>query len=401
MKSKNFQFFGPENPRGFLKKPGICYVNPPVLLKRPISELIYNFSRKGYSTSLLIPKKLFQKVDSSLHHTKLVRKSRVYTYSIINPPFISAEQPLPVTPMFCINTIKAMKNNDIIHMWVPYYLTSFWIILTKKLFFPSKKFILTMDTVPGYSFSMGGFWDKIFRIYNKLFRCVLFGTPDIIVLYGKSMIPFALKAGVPKHKIRVIHTGIDVKKNSKRTVSKIRKELKISTKTRIILYAGLIIPRKGIDKIIKIAHRMRKEKVIFLLAGDGPNRKEYEREVKRLRLENKVLFLGWRRDMHELYLTTDIVLLPAEGEGLPGLIMEAMSYGIPCVASNIPCIPDLIENGRTGFLCQKNNINEFVRTINKVIKNKNLRKRISDQSIKKIKEFEWSRVMKKYEELYR
>jgi hypothetical protein len=83
-----------------MKKPKICFVNPPILLKRPISELIYKLTKKDYETSLLIPKKLFKKRDVSLHHSNFVRKSEIYTYSIINPPFVSSEQPIPITVLY-------------------------------------------------------------------------------------------------------------------------------------------------------------------------------------------------------------------------------------------------------------------------------------------------------------
>lgn len=383
-----------------MKKSRICFVNPPLLLKRPISELIDKLNQRNYKTSLLIPKKLFKKRDVSLHHSKLVERSKIYTYSIINPPFVNAEQPIPVTPVFCINTFKALKNNDIIHMWVPYYLTSLWIILMKRVFFPKKKLILTMDTVPGYSFSMGAFWNIVFRIYNKLLGWVLFGTPKIITLYGKSMIPYALKAGVPKQKINVIPTGIDIKKCAPKITISIRKRLNIKPKTKIVLYAGLLIPRKGIDKIIKIADKLRKEDIIFLLAGDGPKRKEYEKQVKKLKLRKKVLFLGWRKDMSQLYQASDIFILPAEGEGLPGVVMEAMSHGVSCVASNIPCISDLIDNEKNGFLCNPNNINEFIKKIKLLVKREEKRKKFGKAGLKKIKEFEWNKILKKYNKIY-
>jgi len=387
-----------------MKNPRICYVNPPVLLKRPIAEIISRLTDYGYKTSLLIPKKLFKRRDSSLHHSKLADNSKVYTYSIINPPFISSEQPLPITPMFWINAIKAMKKNDIIHMWVPYYLTSLKIILMKKLFFPKKKLILTMDTVPGYSFSMGKFSDKIFKIYNKMFGWLLFGTPDKITLYGENLIPFALKAGMPKNKIRVIPTGIKPKKINNKEKQKntddIKKEASINPSTKIVLFVGLLVPRKGIDKIIKMADKLRKEDVVFLLAGDGPKRKEYEQKVKQLKLENKVIFLGWRTDTPRLYQASDMLVLPAEGEGLPGVVMEAMSYGIPCVASNIPCIPDLIDNGKSGFLCSKDDYEEFAARIKELLHNKDKREKISKEVAKKIGAFEWDKVILRYEELY-
>ena len=71
------------------KHPSICYVNPPVLMKRPISELINQLSAKGYDTSLLVPKKLFRRRDNSLHHCEEAEKAKVYTYSTVNAPFFS------------------------------------------------------------------------------------------------------------------------------------------------------------------------------------------------------------------------------------------------------------------------------------------------------------------------
>jgi glycosyltransferase involved in cell wall biosynthesis len=399
-----------------MEKPRICYVNPPVLLKRPVSEIIDRLNKKGYKISLLIPKKLFRKRDASLHYSRLVDNSRIYTYSTINPPFINAEQPLPITPLFCINTFKALKNNDIIHMWVPYYLTSLKIILTKRIFFPKKKLILTMDTVPGYSFSMGKFWDRMFRIYNKMFGWLLFGTPSIITLYGKSLVPYAIKAGIPEQKIRVIPTGIDTSKDifkheqssAKKNRTELIKEIKelnrtglsINPNTVIVLFAGLLIPRKGADKVIRIADKLRNKDVVFLLAGDGPGRKKYEKMVRELKLEHKVFLLGWRTDIHKLYQASNVFLLPAEGEGLPGVVMEAMAYGVPCVASNIPCIPDLIDNGKNGFLCNKDDIDEFSSRITELAGDKRKRVSFSKQAIIKIKKFEWKNVLNEYERLY-
>lgn len=376
----------------------IAFVNPTLLMKRPISEIRKKLSQKGYDTSLLVPKKLFQKRDSKLHHENN-NEEKVYTYSTINPPFLSSEQPIPATPSFIINVFKIMKRNDIIHLWVPYYLTSLKIILIKKLFFPKKKLILTMDTIPGYSFSMGKTMDKIFLWYNKLFAKIIFGTPEKITLYGRSLIPYALAAGVPENKIMILPTGIS-KKNLESTREDVRKELIIKPDTKIIFYAGLMVPRKGITKIIKIAEQLKDKNVLFLLAGDGPQKKDYQLETQKKGLENKIRFLGWRTDMNRLYQASDIVLLTAEGEGLPGIIMEAMSYGIPCVASNIPCIPDLIDDGKNGFLCNKDDILEFSNRIKQLLNDDELRTTFGIEAINKMNDFDWDDIILKYETLY-
>ncbi|MBU1320888.1 MAG: glycosyltransferase family 4 protein, partial [Nanoarchaeota archaeon] len=383
-----------------MKKLRICYVNPPVLLKRPIAEIIDKMGEKGYKISLLIPKKLFKKRDESKYYSSMIKKSKIYTYSTINPPFLSIEQPIPATLMFPVNVFKALKENDIIHMWVPYYLTSLKIILIKKIFFPKKKLILTMDTIPGYSFSMGKFWDTMFKIYNTLFGWALFGTPKIITLYGKDLVKYAEKAGAKKEKIKVIPTGIEIKKAEKKDIN-VRKEFGIDAKTKIVLFVGMIMPRKGIDKIIKIANKLKKEKVIFLLAGEKRyGQEEYEKTIKKLNLEKKVLFLGQRKDIRRLCSEADVFLLPAEGEGLPGVIMEAMTFGVPCVASNIPCITDLVEHGKTGFLCHPKNINDFTDKVKMIIKNDTLKDKLGKAGLKKIKEFDWKKIIVKYEKLY-
>jgi glycosyltransferase involved in cell wall biosynthesis len=256
---------------------------------------------------------------------------------------------------------------------------------------------------------MGKFWDRMFRVYNKIFGWLLFGTPSIITLYGKSLVPYAIKAGIPEQKIQVISTGIEVSKHNERNAGKNRdrlmKELSgtglsINPKTTIVLFAGLLVPRKGVDKIISMADKLRNDDVVFLLAGDGPGRKKYEKMIKELKLEHKVFLLGWKTDMHKLYQASDVFLLPAEGEGLPGVLMEAMAYGVPCVASNISCIPDLINNGKNGFLCNKDDVDEFSSRIKELAGDKRKRDSFSKQAIIKIKKFEWKNVLNEYEMLY-
>ena len=104
--------------------------------------------------------------------------------------------------------------------------------------------------------------------------------------------------------------------------------------------------------------------------------------------------------MDKLYQASDMLLLPAEGEGLPGVVMEAMTAGVPCVASDIPCMPDLIENGKSGFLCDKDDLAAFATRIRQLLKNKALRHKIENEAMKKMKEFEWDKIIKKYLELH-
>ncbi len=387
------------------KKPlRVCYVNPTILVKRPVCEISAGISDFGVDTTVFFPKKLFKKADNSLHHNVLLKKSEIINYSTFNIPFINSEQPIPFTPFFLIESFRIFKRNDIVHMWVPYYFSNLWIILVKKLFFPKKKLILTMDTVPGYSFSMGKGMDFVFKTYDKMFGWIIFKTPNLITLYGNSLVPHALKAGMSRSKIKVLSTGIsmkDVNSSSREKIRKdVHKEFNIPVKTKIVLFAGLMVPRKGVEKIIQMAHDLKREDVVFILAGDGPEKEKYISIAKKMGLSGKVLFLGWRKDMSRLYQGSDLFVLPAEGEGLPGVVMEAMSYGVPCVASDIPCIPDLIEDGKDGFLCDKDAPKLFSKKIRVLVRNEPLRKRMSANALLKMKRFDWDKIIRRYYDLY-
>jgi glycosyltransferase involved in cell wall biosynthesis len=149
-----------------------------------------------------------------------------------------------------------------------------------------------------------------------------------------------------------------------------------------------------------MAYMMKEENVFFVLAGSGAKMKEYREMVKEMRLEDKVLFVGWCDRMDLLYGMSDVLVLPSEGEGLPGVIMEAMTHGLPCVASRIPCIPELVEDGRTGYLCDKDDLKDFVNSIRILMYDKKRCRLFSKNSLEKIKSFVWKNVMKRYEVLY-
>ena len=116
---------------------------------------------------------------------------------------------------------------------------------------------------------------------TKTLAKIVYRAPKKIHLYGESLVAYAKQSGIKSSKIIVIPTGIDFEKYSK--VQDIRKEFKILPDEKIVLYAGLLIQRKGIDIVIKTLARFKNQKIKLLLVGDGPNRKEYEKLTKKLR----------------------------------------------------------------------------------------------------------------------
>ena len=373
----------------------ICFSNPTVMLKRPIAEIIMQL--KGNSIYLLTPKDLI-KGTINIHYDK-VKNIKIYNYSIINPPIVSSEWPIPINPLFFFSVIKRLKYSDIIHLWVPFYISNMSLILFKRLFFPKKALYITMDTFPGLSFSMNKIMDMLFRIYYKTIGKFIFSAATKIILYGNSMKKFALQVGIQEEKIEVIPTGVNV--NTKNKTGDIRKEFHINENSKIVLYVGLLNERKGIDIFINTALRLKNQNITFIIVGDGPNRKEFEKQASLNNLTEKIIFTGFRKDVHNFFQGSDLFFFPSRGEGLAGVIMESMIYGLPIVTSDIAGTRDLIKNGYNGFLCKSEDIKDFSQKIEILLKDEGTRNNFIKNSKEKITtSYNWSINIRQLKRLY-
>ncbi len=367
----------------------ICFSNPTLLMKRPIAQISEKVSGK---TKILTPRRVFSENDNSMHYSKLKVDVESYPCFSLGMGF---EWPIPIC--FSPRAWRVLKKNDIVHMWVPFYLSHTMIAVLKKLFFRKKKLILTMDTIPGYSFSMGRVMDFLFKVYYKTFGKIVFSAADEITLYGESFRKYAEKAGVPMNKIKITPTGIDV--NVKKSNKDIKEEFGIGKNEKIVVGIGICNNRKGIDTFVKTAERFKRKDVHFIWVGGGTKIKGFKALNKRLNA--KVIFTGFRKDVHNFYNQSDVFFFPSRGEGLAGVLMEAMVYGLPVVASDIAGNNDLISNNRNGCLCKKEDVRGYARKINTLLENKKLRDKFISNSKEKIKnKYEWGKNIKEFEKLY-
>lgn len=126
-----------------------------------------------------------------------------------------------------------------------------------------------------------------------------------------------------------------------------RRENGIPAESQIITMIAEMIPRKRhIDAIKAFPAVLRTHsKAILLFVGDGPLRPSLERVVVRNGLDKAIHFMGWRSDIAEILSQTDILLHPAVQEGLPRVIMEAMSMQVPVVGVDVRGCRDLLREG--------------------------------------------------------
>ena len=146
-------------------------------------------------------------------------------------------------------------------------------------------------------------------------------------------------------------------KNKKQDIIKeVRKELEFSDSDIIVLTVGRLHRQKGYSYLIPaIPHILKKHpNTRFVWVGEGEQRSELESLLKEYGVDHRVTLLGYRKDVPRLILAASIFLFPTLFEGGSSIaLLEAMSYGLPIVASNASGIPEVVEDNVHGVLFRK------------------------------------------------
>ncbi len=157
-----------------------------------------------------------------------------------------------------------------------------------------------------------------------------------------------------------------------------------------IICVGMLAPVKAQHVLVAAVGRLVREgrRVRLRLVGDGPDRANLERHVETLSLAAHVSFEGWlnQERVRELYQETDIFALASFAEGVPVVLMEAMAMEIPCVATNITGIPELIRHGTDGLLVTPSDEEELARTLATLMDDPALRRRLGEQGRRRVLE---------------
>lgn len=139
------------------------------------------------------------------------------------------------------------------------------------------------------------------------------------------------------------------------------------------------------------------------LVGDGPTKSEIEKLTQDLGIQSNVRFWGLVMNPSDLYKQMDVFVLSTHYEGHPLVALEAMSYGLPIVATKISSVPEVIEDNFNGMLFNPGDPAHLARTLIKLLEDKNLFMRISNTSFETVKTLpsmdDWARnVLDVYEQ---
>ncbi|MCD6478161.1 MAG: glycosyltransferase family 4 protein [Candidatus Aenigmarchaeota archaeon] len=199
--------------------------------------------------------------------------------------------------------------------------------------------------------------------------------------------------GIPEKKIDVIYSGVnaDQFKPNKKYREEIRKKLKISPKENLIIFVGNPFERKGLKYLIEA---MRNIDAKLLIMGRDPTQPEYEKLVRKLDLDKKVMFGGFTKEIEKYFAAADAFVFPTLYEPFGLVITEAMASGLPVVTSRIAGAGELIREGKDGFLL--NNPKDPIEIAEKAKKALKKKRTFGENARERAKEFTWDKVSKRY-----
>ena len=179
----------------------------------------------------------------------------------------------------------------------------------------------------------------------------------------------------------------------------IREELGLSSDDFIVISVGELNKNKNQKVIIKAIAQLNDSKIHYILCGKGDQLENLQSLVKECGLEDRVHFLGYRKDVVDITSQADVFAMPSKREGLPVASLEAMYCGLPLVNSNIRGLEDVTENGKSGYTCEPDNVDAFVEGIRKLKENDSFRKEASRNNFETVKKFCVSETKKEVERI--
>ena len=178
----------------------------------------------------------------------------------------------------------------------------------------------------------------------------------------------------------------------------------------VVLFVGRLVERKGVRYLIDAVQRLAPERrARLIILGDGPERERLKEQVRRGGLEGRVEVRGRvsDRELRRAYADSSVFVLPAivdargDTEGLGVVLLEAMSYRVPVVASEIGGITDIVTHGETGLLVPPADVAALGAALERLAADPALAKHLGEAGHRMVSErFSWSAILAQWEACY-
>ncbi|MFH0969507.1 MAG: glycosyltransferase family 4 protein [Patescibacteria group bacterium] len=249
--------------------------------------------------------------------------------------------------------------------------------------------------VPGYSER----FTFLYSFIKPLVR-LIWKNSSAVVSNSQGLKDLALKTN-PEQEISVIPNGIDINQFVKLESQKVES---LNTQNFKILCVTRITPRKGIKYLIEAFKKLseKNDNISLQIIGDGDEKESLENLARELKIENKVEFTGLvpHEKLPPYFQSADVFILPSLNEGMSNSMLEALASGLPLIATDTGGTKELLEDEVNGFIVKMKDSQDLADKIKIMMRNRELRKRMGEESRKKTQNLSWEKVANQYLDLY-
>ncbi|MDO8576802.1 MAG: glycosyltransferase [Candidatus Daviesbacteria bacterium] len=363
-------------------------------------ELAKGLVKNGHNISVIAPSRKFKYTITKHEGMTIYGIHSVMIPKIIYPSGIRI--PLVLNPAG-IKTLVKQINPEVIHIQDHFIIDSTIARVGRKLGIP---LVGTNHFMPEnliHYFYPPGFakkplskfaWRQFINVYKHL---------DLITTPTKTAAQLIENLGLGKPIIS-ISCGVNLDRfNPKNNGNYLKKRYKIADSKLVVLFVGRLDKEKNIDVVIKaFSNVLNSINAELVIAGKGKEKLNLVNLTRKLGIDKNVTFTGFVSDkeLPYLYRIADVFTIASIAELQSIATMEAMASGLPIVAARVMALPELVHDGKNGYLFGKGDTNALANQIIKILKNPTLRKKMSASSLKIISQHSLDKTIQSYEKIY-
>lgn len=242
---------------------------------------------------------------------------------------------------------------------------------------------------------------------RRLLRRVAYGLADTVFTVSSDLRDYhAGQAGISPNKVKVLVNGVDSERFSPRPEKKLafRADFGLPENRFLVGTAGRLVAIKDQALLLRTAKILVQHgsDLCVALAGDGPELESLKALAASLSLSDRVYFLGASRNIAAFLNTLDVFVLPSVSEGMSNTVLEAMSSGLPVVATRVGGNPELIEDHTSGLLFRVGEEAELAEHLSNLAADPQLRHALGASARARIlREYRLDGMVDRYRNLYR
>ncbi|WP_026487365.1 glycosyltransferase [Caldanaerobius polysaccharolyticus] len=307
---------------------------------------------------------------------------------------------IPMKHKFDFSTIKPLKNYilennlDIVHTHGVRANT-----MARIAAFLARKPVVTTF----HSFIMNDYDSKLEAMVAKYMTLATSPISTKVITVSDALKNDLIKMGISDKKIVTIYNGIDFSSRiATKTREEVLKELNIDPMQKIVTTVARLQSVKGHRYFIEAAWFIAKKRsdVHFLIVGEGPLKDSLVKQVNNLGLHDRVHFTGYRSDIDNIYIASDIICVTSLIEGQSLVIIEAMWHQKPVISTNAGGPSEMIINNETGLLIPPANPTLLAEKILLLLDNQQLAANLALNGKKSVERFSVKEMIRKTEEVY-